>query len=180
MRGIRELSLISPPFLRRVTVNSPRWNERVREEIIRMRMLNNLINTNNPGFAYINPAFYVYNGLKMVRGWVKVGRFGSVRLFIFLPVAYPLVHPEAAISGEFFEKYMASDLHKHVYPFNVNGEVITVICGDRKFLQRWTGKLGVAHYVSDVVFPWIHCEYNRLTKKEVFDFSDILRILRGD
>lgn len=171
-----------PNFLSKVTVNSPKWNERAREEIVRIKMLNNLIRRNNPGFAYVNPVFYTYKGLKMVKGWVRIGGFGSVELLVFLPPAYPLVHPEASLRGRFFDKYMASNFHKHVYPFNVNGEEITVICGDKKYLQKWTGKLGIAHYISDVVFPWIQIGCEALGEKSTTfrEVSDILRILRGE
>ncbi|ADB57676.1 hypothetical protein [Archaeoglobus profundus] len=171
-----------PNFLRNVKVNSPKWNERAREEIVRIKMLNNLIGRNNPGFAYVNPAFYTYEGLKTVKGCIRVGSYGSVELLVFLPPAYPLVHPEATLRGRFFDKYMASNIHKHVYPFYINGKKIIVVCGDKKYLQNWTGRLGIAHYISDVVFPWIRIGYEALGEKSTTlrEMSDILRILRGE
>jgi len=51
-------------------------------------------------------------------------------------------------------------------------------------LLNWSGRLGVAHYISDIVFPWILLESKELAKKLNVPISgntlEILRILRGD
>lgn len=170
-----------PQFLWNATVNSPNWPYRAREELIRIKMLNNLLEKVNPGFAHIYESIYSYNGLKLIKGWVRVENFGSVQLSILLPPAYPLTYPETALHGRFFDKYNDSTcFHKHVYKYRINGEEVSVICGDERYLSKWTGRLGVAHYVSDVVFPWIHIAHKQLRGNSDFGLSKILKILRGD
>ncbi len=149
-----------PKFLRDVEPDSPKWPEREKEEIIRMEMLNRLVRKNNPGFAYTNPKFYEIDEFKVVNGWIKT-ILGPVSFKIILSDLYPLEHPEASLSGKFFDEYMKCVyIHTHTfYPLNVR-----IICGDQKFLRKWSGKYGVAHYISRVLFTWIILESQELSR----------------
>lgn len=176
-----------PNFLRDVKVKDSDWYKREREEVIRIKMLNNTIANYNPGFGYVNPVFLNYESYKVIKGWATANCFGSVEFIIFLPLNYPSVPPEATLYGRFFNEYMRSNIHRHTYDFSVGEKRIPVICGDRDFIYKWTGRFGVAHYISSVLFPWIHLESMVLARKKGIPVSikqhrhiDIIDILRGD
>jgi|GEM_PF-1380689 hypothetical protein len=176
-----------PNFLIRVRISDSCWHERELEEIKRIKMLNNLITRNNPGFGYVNPRITDLDGHKVVNGWFKTIGFGSVEFHVFLPPAYPNVHPESTISGRFFDMYSKAYLHHHLYPYRIGGREVLAICGDKDYLYKWTGRLGVAHYIADVLVPWIKLESKALAKKmnqksrtpESFPTNPIIDILRG-
>jgi|Deesub1362B_J571_1020462.scaffolds.fasta_scaffold00596_19 hypothetical protein len=128
-------------------------------------MLNNLIAKYNPGFGYVNPRMGDLDNHKVVNGWFKTNGFGSVEFFVYISPAYLTVPPETAIYGRFLERYLDSQLKRHLYHYRIGGNEILVICGDKDLLYRWSGRWGVAHYISKVLIPWIHLESKALARE---------------
>ncbi len=152
-----------PSFLRNITVKDPRWREREIEEIIRIKMLNNRVINNNPGFGYINPKFISYEGHKVVEGWVRVGEKESISVRIILPMNYPKVPPETEVRGRFIDRYIKSNLHKHLYEYKLkSGKKILALCGDQTYLKKWSGRFGIVHYVEKIIFSWVHARIKEM------------------
>lgn len=152
-----------PPNLRTATRYSPNWQERLRLELWFIRSLNREVATKNKNFCYIKPQFGQFNNRTVTMGYITTC-LGKTPFLVILNASYPISYPEVSLYRnnfmEVFEK-ACSKLKKHtnIIAVTIDGKKIPTICGDGMYLKRWTGRKGVAHYVSDVLFDWLkHAE----------------------
>lgn len=157
-----DLGAVIPPFplfLHNATQYSSNWQERIRYELKYITYLNNEVSKKNRNFSYITPHLYRHNGIYFVRG--EIGTVvGSANFLVILSRHYPNVHPEVSIyKSNFISEYEKAcrilNKHPHIYDENIDGYNIPAICGDNRYLSKWTGKKGIAHYCSDILFPWL-------------------------